>query len=88
MAFVENAMTQVISMAEYKHKLAEIPPKTEHKQHLGHKYKLQFDPNALDGKKWVWQLAFTRQYYYEGSSYSLEAGERAVKRKIKELTGK
>jgi hypothetical protein len=75
-------------MAEYKHKLAEIPPKTEHKQSGGHKYKLTFDPNAQDGKKWVWQLAFTRQYYYEGSSVSLLAADRAVIRKIKELTGK
>ena len=79
---------KVISMEAYKQQLPLIPPKTEHKQTNGHKYKLQFDPNAPVGKQWVWSLAFIRTYFYEGSSATIEAADRAVLRKIKELTGK
>jgi hypothetical protein len=64
---------------------ARVQPKCESGMHMGHRYVLQFDPNASPDERWCWIVKFTRVYDYVGSAPTIEAAMRAAKRQIKEL---
>jgi hypothetical protein len=61
---------------------SKVTPKSETRQHNGHYYHLTYDPNAPDGKKWVWRAVVTKKYVFVGDAATLDAASRGAKRKI------
>jgi hypothetical protein len=59
-----------------------VRPKTETRYHNGQHYHLTFDPNALDGKNWVWRAVITKTYTFVGDASTIEAAARGAKKSI------